>query len=177
MQYSWEMGETCTDIIRKFLQDTVKPLINYINDGISREMILLEDEKKVLPPMTQTIGTVNGPVIQQGHGSIVVNTKNGVSAAELNTLIEKLVSSLSAISEIDSEQIESVKDDLESLQEQIYSAAPKKSRMQKALNGIKKFAGDFSSKLAVSVASSAIAEADWATLIQQAELFIGGLVH
>lgn len=69
-----EKGATYTDIIQRFLENTVKPLINFINDEISKEMILLEDEKKTAP-MTQNIGTVNGPVIQQGSGSITLNTK------------------------------------------------------------------------------------------------------
>lgn len=71
-------------------------------------MILLEDEKKAAP-MTQNIGTVNGPVIQQGSGSITLNTKNGVSATDLNSLIEKLISSLPAITDTAAEEIESVK--------------------------------------------------------------------
>lgn len=175
MLYLWKKGSTYTDIIQNFLGNTVKPLIDFINDEISKEMILLEDEKKV-PSMTQSIGTVNGPVIQQSSGSIVINTMNGVSATDLNSLIEKLISSLSSINDVDSEEIESVKDDLESLQEQIYAPAPKKSRMQKALTGVKKFASEVISKASVSMASSAIASADWTTLIQQAELFINGLL-
>ena len=115
-------------------------------------------------------------VIQQGSGSITLNTKNGVSATDLNSLIEKLISSLPAITDTAAEEIESVKDDLESLQEQIYSSAPKKSRMQKALAGIKKFSSEVLSKASVSIATSAITGADWTTLIQQAEMFIDGLM-
>ncbi len=176
MQYLWKSGETYTDIIQKFLENAVKPLINFINDEISKEMILLEDEKKDTA-MTQSIGTVNGPVIQQGSGSITLNTKNGVSATDLNLLIEKLISSLPTINNVAADEIESVKDDLESLQEQIYSPAPKRSRMQKAVAGIKKFAGEVLSKASVSMATSAITGTDWTTLIQQAEMFIGGLMQ
>ena len=74
MQYLWKKGATYTDIIQRFLENTVKPLINFINDEISKEMILLEDEKKAAP-MTQNIGTVNGPVIQQGSGSYYDSTR------------------------------------------------------------------------------------------------------
>lgn len=176
MQYLWKKGATYTDIIQKFLDNIVKPLINFINDEISKEMILLEDEKKVTS-MNQSIGTVNGPVIQQGNGSITLNTKNGVSATDLNSLIEKLISSLSAINDVASDEIESVKDDLESLQEQIYSPAPKKNRMQKALAGIKKFVGEVLSKASVSIVTSAATGTDWTTLIQQAEIFIDGFMQ
>ena len=176
MQYLWKKGATYTDIIQKFLNNIVKPLINFINDEISKEMILLEDEKKVTS-MTQSIGTVNGPVIQQGNGSITLNTKNGVSATDLNSLIEKLISSLPAINDVASDEIESVKDDLESLQEQIYSPAPKKNRMQKALAGIKKFVGEVLSKASVSIVTSAVTGTDWTTLIQKAEIFIDGFMQ
>lgn len=44
------------DIIRRFLDAAFKPLIDYINDEISKEMILLEEEKA--PTMTQNIETV-----------------------------------------------------------------------------------------------------------------------
>ena len=35
MQYLWKKGATYTDIIQRFLENTVKPLINFINDEIS----------------------------------------------------------------------------------------------------------------------------------------------
>ena len=108
---------------------------------------------------------------------ITLNTKNGVSATDLNLLIERLILSLPAINSVASDELESVKDDLESLQEQIYSSAPKKSRMQKALAGIKKFSSEVLSKASVSIATSAITGADWTTLIQQAEMFIDGLMQ
>mgnify|MGYP001625095585 FL=1 len=49
---------------------------------------------------------------------------------------------------------------------------PKKNRIGKALVGIKKFAGDFSMKLAVTLAAGAVTEADWGMLLQQLENFI-----
>ena len=49
---------------------------------------------------------------------------------------------------------------------------PKKNRIGKALVGIKKFAGDFSMKLAVTLAAGAVTGADWGILLQQLENFI-----
>lgn len=178
MQYPWGSRRSPTDIIQAFLKNIVKPMIDFINNEISKKMILLEEEEKNAQTMALTIntfhGNVNGGVIQQGHSS-VANTKNGISATELNTLIERLVSSLAAIKDVDSETIESVKDDLESLQEQIHAPTPRKSRMQRALAGIKTFAVEFSSNLAVSLASNVITGADWTALIKQTEQFIDGL--
>ena len=61
---------------------------------------------------------------------------------------------------------------VEMIQEQLKSDTPKKNRIGKALVGIKKFVGDFSMKLAVSLAAGAVTNTDWNMLIQQAATFI-----
>ena len=58
------------------------------------------------------------------------------------------------------------------VQEQLKSDVPKKNRIKKALVGIKKFVGEFSSKLAVTLAIGAVTETDWGMLLQQVENFI-----
>ena len=93
----------------------------------------------------------------------------------MNGLIEKIISSLSGIKDADADEIDSVKDDLESLQEQAKSPTPKKTRMQKALDGVQKFFSDFGMKVAVTVASKTVTAQDWTALIQQAGLFISKL--
>lgn len=125
--------------------------------------------------MTQNIENVNGNVVQQQSGNIAINTNTGVSGEDLNGLIEKIISSLSEIKDVDTEEVDSVKDDLESLQEQIQSPTPKKNRMQKALNGVQKFFSDFGMKVAVTVAAKVVTSQDWTALIQQAGLFISKL--
>ena len=125
--------------------------------------------------MTQNIENVNGNVVQQQSGNIAINTNTGISGEDLNGLIEKIISSLSEIKDVDTEEVDSVKDDLESLQEQIQSPTPKKNRMQKALNGVQKFFSDFGMKVAVTVAAKVVTSQDWTALIQQAGLFISKL--
>ena len=98
-------------------------------------MILLEDEKKAVP-MTQSIGTVNGPVFQQGSGSIPQHKKRRISNG-LELAHERLILSLPAINSVPPMSLKVLKMTWNPLQEQIYSSAPEKSRMQKALAGIK----------------------------------------
>lgn len=83
--------------------------------------------------------------------------------------------SLEYIQDVPEEEKVSVQDDLESIQEQLVSATPKKNRIQKALNGIKEFVKNFPMSLAVNMATTAIVNADWVTLIQQIELFVASL--
>lgn len=106
---------------------------------------------------------------------MTISNQNGVSGEDLNGLIEKIISSLSEIKDADADKIDSVKDDLESLQEQAKSPTPKKTRMQKALDGVQKFFSDFGMKVAVTVAAKTVTAQDWTALIQQAGLFISKL--
>ena len=163
-----------SEIIQNYLNDAIKPLIDFINDSISKEIILMQQEENAVS-MTQNIGTVNGNVVQQQHGNVNITNQTGISSEDLNGLIEKIMASLTEIKDVDTEEVDSVKDDLESLQEQIQSPTPKKNRMQKALNGVQKFFSDFGMKVAVTVAAKVVTSQDWTALIQQAQLFIGNL--
>ena len=161
-----------SEIIQNYLNDAIKPLIDFINDSISKEIILMQQEENAVS-MTQNIGTVNGNVVQQQHGNVNITNQTGISSEDLNGLIEKIMASLPEIKDVDTEEVDSVKDDLESLQEQIQSPTPKKNRMQKALNGVQKFFSDFGMKVAVTVAAKVVTSQDWTALIQHAQLFIG----
>lgn len=153
--------------------DAFKPLIDYINDSISKEMILIGGDTTQVPAVN--IGNNYGTANIQGKGTI--NSTNTVNLAsnEIKQLIEKIMPSLEYIQDVPEEEKVSVQDDLESIQEQLVSATPKKNRIQKALNGIKEFVKNFPMSLAVNMATTAIVNADWVTLIQQIELFVASL--
>ena len=165
------------EIIQDFIEDAFKPLIDFINDAISKEMILIEDEMKFAhPAITQNIGTVYGTVNQQGTGAITSHNTTNVTAANISELASKIIASLDAVQEIPNDEIDNVRDDLESIFEQVSSPTPKKNRLQKALAGIKKFFSDFSMKLAVGCAVNGVTSMDWTSIIEQVETFIQGIV-
>lgn len=175
MQYH-SGGGKYDDIIQEFLGVVGKPLIDFINDSVTMQMIVLEEEQKAeamkasfYPNITGNSGTIN----IQGSGTI--NSTNTVStSSELISLIETALQALSSanvVSEDDQEAIEDVRDDLEQVQEQLTSEAPKKSRLKKALDGIKKFAGDTSQKVLVNLAAGAIT-ANWGAIIQGVQSII-----
>ena len=172
MNYCWSDKKINT-IIQNFLDMAFKPLIDFINDQLSMEMIAYDEEEKAMGGNTyiQNIETVNGSASQQNSG--VINTYNTTNdTSSMLDLIDKLLASLPEIQGVDAEEIENVKDDLEMVQEQLKTDNPKKNRIGKALVGIKKFAGDFSMKLAVTLAAGAVTGADWGMLLQQLENFI-----
>ena len=160
-----------------FLDIAFKPLIDFINDAISKEMILMEEQKPL--GVTQNIGTVYGTVNQQGGGTI--NSETTVLAgnldqiAEIEKMIEKILPHLDDIPDIPKDAADDVKDDLESVKEQINAPAPKKKRLQKAIGGIKKFFGDFSPQLAAALAAHAITTTDWNAMIASVEKLISSL--
>ena len=172
MNYCWSDKKINT-IIQNFLDMAFKPLIDFINDQLSMEMIAYDEEEKAMGGNTyiQNIETVNGSASQQNSG--VINTYNTTNdTSSMLELIDKLLASLPEIQGVDEEEIENVKDDLEMVQEQLKTDNPKKNRIGKALVGIKKFVGDFSMKLAVTLAAGAVTGADWGMLLQQLENFI-----
>lgn len=172
MRYCWS-NRKINVIIQNFIDMAFKPLIDFINDQLSMEMIVLDEEDKTNGSNTfiQNIETVNGSANQQINGTI--NTYNTFENVEgiLNT-IDKLFMSLSEIKSICSDDKDDVKDDLEVVQEQLKLQSPKKKRLSKALEGIKRFVKEFSMELGVSLATTAINVTDWNFLIQQVEQFI-----
>lgn len=175
LSYCWS-DRKINIMIQKFVDKAFKPLIDFINDQISMEMIIMDEERKINAGNTfiQNIETLNGSATQQVTGT-VNNYNENKDISDVLLLIDKIISSLPDLSEIEDTEVENVKDDLEVIQEQLIQSAPKKKRLTKALNGIKKFANDFSMKLAVSLATSTVTNTDWSLLIQQIESFIQNL--
>lgn len=172
MNYCWSDNNINT-IIQNFLEIAFKLLIDFINDQLSIEMIVLDEEAKTMGGNTyiQNIKTVNGSASQQNSG-VITTYKTTNDTSSMLELIDKLLASLPEIQGVNTEEIENVKDDLEMVQEQLKTDNPKKSRIGKALAGIKKFVSDFSMKLAVTLAAGAVTGADWGVLLRKLENFI-----
>lgn len=160
-----------SDIIQSFLDDAIKPMIDYINDAISAEMILIEGTMSKQP--STVYNNVYGTMNWSESGSIT--SSNTTIVNDTKELLEKIVSSLDVLNGIPSDEVESVKDDLELISEQMVSPSPKKSRLQKCVAGIKKFVSDFGMKLAVTLTAGAVTSTDWQQLIEQLEKWIATL--
>ena len=164
------------EMVRGFLSDAFKPLIDFINDAISKEMILLEEERRIAqPPITQHFGTFYGTFNQQGSGTITSYNTTNASAADIVEILDKILPSLDYIQDVPQDVIDDIKDDLESVTEQIVASNPKKNRLQKALAGVKKFTSDFAMKLAVTWATGAVTSTDWDAVIKKLQAFISTL--
>lgn len=151
-------------------------LISSLHRMAKGKLILQETLPKESPiTVIQAIGRVYGTANLQGEGHITSYNITNVSSVEIVELINKIIPSLDHIQDVPKDIIDDVRDDLDSVTEQISSDIPKKNRIQKALTGIKKFVSDCGMKLAVNWATGKVEAVDWAELIEKIERFISGL--
>ncbi|WP_258106145.1 hypothetical protein [Christensenella minuta] len=152
------------EIIQHFFKISFKALIDFINDSISKEIMLLQD--KAQSSMIQNIGAVYGTAVQ-GTGKISsYNITHNNDIEEIQSLISKILSSIDTI-HAPIEDIDNVKDDLEVISEQTENPSPKKKRIQKALNGIKSFVTKFVIPATVGIATNI----DWLTLMDRLQVW------
>lgn len=155
------------DMIQSFAESAFKPMIDYIVDALAEKTILAEAEN---PHSAGTyIHNVQGAVIANNTGSIQINQTINPDAEKLLQMIQAAGTILSNSGDT-SETLESIKDDLDSIAEQLQSEHPKKSRVRKALDEIKSFAGNVCSDTASAALSGALVAAasqvDWNAMIQ-----------
>lgn len=165
------------DHIQHFLSMAFKPMIDLITDSISTEMINIESDSYTHGFARPNINNFNGNLIMNPKDSTVnANITFSAERKSLATLIDKLLPELDNVDGVPEETIKDVKDDLESLREQVLSESPKPNRVKKALGGIKSFGNDVLVKLAVNLAGNAMLNADWPLLIQQAEQYLSTFI-
>lgn len=157
-----------TDIIQDFISNAFKPLIDFINDAISKELMMLDENKK--GSMTQNIGHLYGSAVQ-GTDFISISTTNFIENQKLHELLNKAIEALANI-EVSDEIKADWQDNIEMIIEQIRSASPKKARINSALARIKQFTMEFGMKVGVSVAAQGITSFKWDELIQLIEKYI-----
>lgn len=157
---------TWNDIIREYLNKAFKPLVDFIVDGLSMEMMGIESitsETHIYQNINKNYGTAS---IAQGN----IKSSNKVKLNDLNS-INEIVNSLKALiieSEIDGNTKEEVIDDLETIEQEIYVENPKQIKIKKALNGIK----NFTSKIPEGVAKATIIVTQCGELYKQLKPFI-----
>lgn len=138
------------DIIREFLEKVFKPLVDFITDSLSMEMMIMETGKQethIHQNIQNNYGSAN--IAQRDIHSI--NNVNNNDSEEIIKLVNSL-KELIATEEIDDEVKEEVIDDLETIEEQMKSEKPKFIKIKKAYQGIKNFATSIPSKLVQATA-------------------------
>lgn len=124
------------DIIQNFLNLTIKPLIDYIVDELSKQILL---EERINMPTVNLNHTQNSTVsLAFGSQQMVTSSINIENVEDIHKIIEDIKKELEII-EMDKEDKENLFDDLDVVDEQINSSVEKPTRLKKAYNNISSF--------------------------------------
>lgn len=124
-----------TDYLQNFIDMAFKPLIDYIQDELSKLMIMLEEEN-----MGINMSNNNGVINYANNGSNIKsdNVINQNDLKDISKIIESIMKNIREV-DIDEDTKENIIDDVEVLQEQLQCNIEKPARLKKAFNGIKSF--------------------------------------
>lgn len=131
-------NDTWNDIIRSYLDMAFKPLVDFIVDSLSMEMMIMEPQKNethIHQSINNNYGTAN--IAERDIHSINNSSTNDIK--DIIALIAEVKMSIEENKEIEQERKEEVLDDLDVIQEQVKSEKPKYVKLKKAYSGIKNF--------------------------------------
>ena len=125
------------DIIREYLDKAFKPLVDFIVDSLSMEMIGMEPAKQETH-IHQNINTNYGTAAIAQRDINSVNNANTNNIGEIRQLLDSLKELI--LTETIKEEIkEEIIDDLETIEEEIQNEQPKGIRIKKAYQRVKDF--------------------------------------
>lgn len=138
--YSLSMDFPCgskkiTDYLQNFIDLAFKPLIDYIQDELSKLMIMVEEEKMGID-MSNNQGVIN-----YAKDNSVIKSDNVINhntLEEIANVIESIKDTIKNV-DIDKDEKDNVLDDIEVVQEQLQCSVEKPARLRKAFNNIKTF--------------------------------------
>lgn len=125
-----------TDILQNFIDLAFKPLIYFIQDELSKIMIMLEEDKMENIDMSNNQGVINYAERMSNIKSDNVIKQNNIES------ILKIISTIKEnIKELDlsNDEKDNILDDVEVVQEQIQCNITKPARIKKAFTNIKSF--------------------------------------
>lgn len=121
--------------IQYFIDQAFKPLIDFINDGLSAIIIMLEEEKMGIN-VSNNHGIVN--VANNNSNIESDNIINYNDLSEISKIISTIIDNLKQI-DISDEERENITDDMEVIKEQLECSIEKPARLKKAFANIKSF--------------------------------------
>lgn len=155
------------DIIRDYLNKVFKPLVDFIIDSLSMEMMGMEKVKQethIHQNINKNYGTAS---IAQGNIEVVNNvTLNDLK--DIRELVESIKNSIIK-EEIDNDIKEDIIDDLETIEQEIDNENPKRIKIKKAWKGIESFI----SKIPVGVTQAVMISSQCLELYEKLKPFIG----
>lgn len=162
----YHSSKNLNDIIREFLDKAFKPLVDFIVDTLSMEMIEMESVKQethIHQNINKNYGTAT---IAQGNIESI-NTVTLNDSQDIKELLESL-KDLIIKEDFDEEEKEDVIDDLETIDQEISSENPRKVKIRKAWQGFK----NFISKIPEGLGKATIIATQYGELYEKLKTFI-----
>lgn len=147
----YHKSKSFNDIVRNYLDIVFRPLVNYINECLSEEIMCM-DNKNTGQTINQYIGNNYG-LNNIADGNITYNNNVSIGLKEdIKSLLSDLSNSIKCENEINDDDKEDILDELDVINEQIYSRTPKIRRIEKSCNRIKEFMSNLPDTLSKSAA-------------------------
>ncbi len=125
-----------TDSLQNFIDIAFKPLIDYIQDELSKVMIMLEEEKMGSINMSNNQGVINYADRNSNIKSDNIINQNDLN--EITKIVELIKDNIKEV-QLEDDIKEDFIDDIEVVQEQLQSNMEKPTRLKKSFNNIKSF--------------------------------------
>lgn len=142
-------SQSWNDIIRDYLDKAFKPLVDFVIDSLSMEMIQMEPDKNqtyIHQAIENNYGTAN--IAQRDIHSNNVTNANDIAA--IKELLSNIKNTIGDIESIEQEEKESTVDDVDTIEEQLIDENPKIIKIKKAFQGLKKFVSKLPSGVATT---------------------------
>ena len=124
------------DYLQNYIDIAFKPLIDFIQDELSKKMIMLEEKKMSNIDMSNNKGTINYANKNSSINSYNIINKNDLN--EILKIIEIIKDDMNHV-DFDDEKKDNIIDDVEIVQEQLQNNIEKPTRLKRAFNNIKEF--------------------------------------
>lgn len=142
-------SKSWNDIIKDYLDQAFKPLVDFVIDSLSMEMILMEPEKKqtyIHQAIKNNFGTAN--IAQRDIHLNNITNANDIAA--IKDLLSNIKIIIGDIKLTEHQEKESIVDDVETIEEQLFDENPKIIKIKKAFEGLKKFVSKLPSGVATT---------------------------
>jgi len=142
--FGFDTSKSRNESIQSFLDKAFKPLIHFITDSLSKEMMALE---RNTPSIVQNIDKVYGTA---NAGNNITSINRTSQSNDLTNVLELLEAFRLEIEKcpLDKDEKEFALDDLAQIKEQIESSSPDSTRFKKARFGVGKFIESVATKVA-----------------------------
>lgn len=146
------------DNIREFLRKAFKPLVDYINDRLSKKIMELTGVNQYMSRVTQNIENNYGTASVLGAGNISSVNNISMETESIRILCSDILKSLEELNIVSDNDKEIIIDDIDTIQSEIFLDNPRGIKVKKAWASIQKFLTKIPSGIGVALQLTELCE-------------------